>query len=130
MNESLQGDPYTDHMRGRLSRYFNGKLVAVYVDAVQVSLTPEGFAETFVGYVHEVDLFDIVIRHIEDEGPDRFSMIPINAIKTVSEVGSVKAAVEQVRNEKAKQEAAIKAIQERQGKGKGPGEPGPTPHDQ
>jgi len=130
MTETLQVDPYTERLRVRLNQYFKGKLIAVYVDVVQIPLTPEGFAETFVGYLHEVDVFDIVIRHIEEKGADRFSMIPISAIKTVSEVGSVEAAIEQVRSDQAKKEAAMKAIQERQGKEKGPGEPGPTPHDQ
>jgi hypothetical protein len=126
MNTSLLGDPYTDHMRGRLEKYFKGKLIAVYVGVVQISLTPEGFAETFVGYLHEVDLFDIVIRHFDDVGPDRFSLIPISAIKTVSEVGSVKVAVEQARNEKAMRDAATKSIRDRQNKEKGPVEPGST----
>ena len=124
MSGTLRGDPYTNHMRERLERYFKGKLIAVYVDVVQVSLTPEGFAEAFVGYLHEVDLFDIVIRHIEEKG-DRFSMIPINAIKTVTEVGSMKAAIEQAKDEEAKKAAATQALEERQKKEQGPSSPGP-----
>jgi len=118
-------DPYTAHMRERFEKYFKGKLIAVYVGATQVSLTPEGFAETFVGYLHEVDFFDIVLRHFGD-GPDRFTMIPINTIKAVSEVGSVKASIQQTREEEEKRAAAIQAIQERKVKGSSELDPKPS----
>jgi hypothetical protein len=49
-----------------------------------------------------VDVFDIVIRHIEERGRDRFSMIPISAIKTVSEIGSMEAAIDKVRSDQVK----------------------------
>lgn len=104
---SLEIDAYTAHMQQRYDKYFKGKLVSIYVDAVQIPLSGEGFAETFVGYVHEIDVFDIVIRNISEDPdePDRFTMIPISAIKTISEIGSIKKARENHLAEEAKREA-------------------------
>lgn len=126
---SIPLDPYTEHMRARLDKYFKGKLVCVYVSSVQIPMSSEGFAETFVGYVHEVDIFDLVIRNISEnqEEPDRFTLIPITGIKAVSEVGSISKAIEAHRSDEAKRQAIQKSLDQKKIE---PGFPGPTPHKQ
>jgi hypothetical protein len=75
----------SETVRERIKRYFEGHLVVIYTVATQVTPTNVGFADSFVGFVHEVAEFDIVLRHIGSDDKHRFSLIPLSVIVNISQ---------------------------------------------